>query len=168
MNYIIDGHNLIPKLGGSLKAMDDEQMLIDLLQQYARASRNSIEVFFDGAPPTLAGKRSYGTITAHFVRKGRTADEAIRLKMEQLGSACRNFTIVSSDRQVQAEARAHLAHVLSSEDFARELQTAKAAAPAENREAPISHDDLDEWLSLFGGEPDNLSSHHGKKTRKLR
>jgi hypothetical protein len=39
MPYLIDGHNLIPKLGLRLDSMDDEQELIAILQEYARLER---------------------------------------------------------------------------------------------------------------------------------
>ena len=50
MPYLIDGHNLIPKVGLRLDSVDDELELIELLQAHGRRSRSLIEVFFDGAP----------------------------------------------------------------------------------------------------------------------
>ena len=50
MPYLIDGHNLIPKIPGlSLEMLDDEDRLIELLQEFARVRRQRIEVFFDQA-----------------------------------------------------------------------------------------------------------------------
>jgi predicted RNA-binding protein with PIN domain len=66
--------------------------------------------------------RRYGTLTAHFVRQGRTADDAIRDRLARLGASARKWRVVSSDRQVQAEARSHHAEAISSEEFARDLQ----------------------------------------------
>jgi uncharacterized protein len=121
--YIIDGHNLIPKIPGwSLRAMDDEEKLIALLQVYARVRRRSqIEVYFDGAPPGQSGTRVYGGIRAHFVPAAQTADDAIRRRLAELGRRARNASVVTSDRQVQANVRAAQARVIPSEDFAREL-----------------------------------------------
>jgi hypothetical protein len=49
MPYLIDGHNLIPKLGLRLDSMDDEQELVVILQEYARLERKKqVEVYFDG------------------------------------------------------------------------------------------------------------------------
>jgi uncharacterized protein len=153
--YIIDGHNLIPKLGGSLSSMDDELLLIERLKEYARSSRHAVEVFFDGAQPGLSGARKYGTVTAHFVRQGRTADEAIRMYLDQQGKTARNVTVVSSDRQVQAEARAHQAQPVSSEEFARELSLLEVKASEKKRasDSPLKQDEIDEWLRLFGDGP---------------
>ncbi len=155
MLILVDGHNLIPKLGGSLKAPDDEQRLILQLQAYARKSRNTIEVFFDQAPPGFSGPRSFGTVKAHFVRQGRSADEAIRLRLQQLGAEARNVRVVTSDRQVQAEARACQAGVIRSEEFARQVLEAVYQEPAQPERPQNSPDDVEEWLRLFGGEGDD-------------
>lgn len=44
MPYLIDGHNLIPKIGLRLSEPDDELELIRLLQDFARLRRQPIEV----------------------------------------------------------------------------------------------------------------------------
>ena len=152
MPYLIDGHNLIPKLSGfSLNALDDEEQLIPLLQTFSRFRRQPVEVFFDGAPPGHSGPRRYGTVTAHFVRQGRTADDAIRLRLEKLGTNAKNWKVVSSDRQVQAEARSRHAESLSSENFARELmQVLDAAQRTPEGPTKLSDQEVDDWLRLFG------------------
>ena len=78
MPYLIDGHNLIPKIGLRLDSVDDEMDLIAVLQEFARLKRQQVEVYFDGAPTPQAGTRSLGTVRAHFIRLGQTADNAIR------------------------------------------------------------------------------------------
>ncbi|HLO30861.1 MAG TPA: NYN domain-containing protein, partial [Anaerolineales bacterium] len=116
MPYLIDGHNLIPKLGLRLDSIDDEMELIAILQEFCRLEhtpRGHVEVFFDGAPAAQAGTRKLGAVTAHFVRLGTTADDAIRNRLKMLRKSARNWTVVSSDRQVQAEARAAFAEVVS-------------------------------------------------------
>src|ERR671919_2983230 len=104
MPYLIDGHNLIPKLGLRLDSVDDEMELISILQEFCRLERRQVEVFFDGAPAPQAGTRKLGAVTAHFVRLGDTADNAIRNRLKNLGKGSKNWTVVSSDRQVQTEA----------------------------------------------------------------
>src|SRR5512145_1541175 len=113
MPYLIDGHNLIPNLGLRLDSVDDEMELIAILQEFCRLERKQAEVFFDGAPAPQAGTRKLGAVTAHFVRLGATADNAICDRLKTLRKSARNWTVVSSDRQVQAEARAALAEVIS-------------------------------------------------------
>ena len=112
MPYLIDGHNLIPKLGLRLDSVDDEMELIAILQEFCRIERRQVEVYFDGAPTHQAGTRKLGAVNAHFVRRGATADNAIRSRLKKLGRSAKNWIVVSSDRQVQAEARAAHAEVL--------------------------------------------------------
>lgn len=149
MPYLIDGHNLIPKLGLRLDSMDDEMELIAILQEFCRLERKQAEVFFDGAPAPHAGTRKLGAVTAHFVPLGSSADDAIRKRLKSLRKNARNWTVISSDRQVQAEARAALAEVISSDTFAAMLKEARASAPKPNHERKLTQQEIDEWLKLF-------------------
>jgi uncharacterized protein len=149
MPYLIDGHNLIPKLGLRLDSMDDEMELVNILQDYCRLSRKTVEVYFDGAPTPHAGTRKLGTVTAHFVQLGSTADHAICRRLKSMGKSARNWTVVTSDRQVQAEARAVQAEVISSDSFATTLRETRNTAPKLNENRPLSHDEVEEWMRLF-------------------
>jgi predicted RNA-binding protein with PIN domain len=158
MPIIIDGHNLIPRIPGlSLQSVNDETQLIEMLQEYCRKSRKKIEVFFDNAPPGTPRARTYTNLTARFIREGMTADHAIRGKLKRLGREARNWTVVSSDHEVQSAARAARATVVSSDDFARRLLQTLAGSPVEgeNPERPLSEEELDDWLTLFGEEGEN-------------
>ena len=149
MPYLVDGHNLIPKLGLRLDSMDDEMELISILQEFCRVERRQVEVYFDGAPAPQAGQRKLGAIRAHFVRLGDSADNAIRGKLKGLGKSARNWTVVSSDRQVQAEARAASAEVISSEAFAGMLKRARDSSPKPEPERNLSPKEVEDWLKLF-------------------
>jgi len=149
MPYLIDGHNLIPKLGLRLELMDDEMELIGILQEYSRLARKQVEVYFDGAPAAHAGTRKLGTVIAHFVRLGTTADDAIRKRLKKMGKTAKNWIIVSSDRQVQAEARAMQAGIISSDEFAKQLKQARDAAPKPPNDRKLSKQEVADWLKLF-------------------
>ena len=149
MPYLIDGHNLVPKLGLRLDSIDDEMELISILQEFCRLERRHVEVFFDGAPAPQAGTRNLGAVTAHFVRLGTTADDAVRNRLKKLGKGAKNWTVVSSDRQVQANARSVHAEVMSSDAFAGMLKQARDSAPKPNHDRKISPQEVDEWLKLF-------------------
>ena len=152
MPYLIDGHNLIPKLGLRLDSIDDEQELVAILQEYARIERKKqVEVYFDGAPPSHAGIRRQGIVTTHFVPQGTTADDAIRRRLKKMGKSAKNWTVVSSDRQVQAEARSARASVVSSNEFAKGLRGARKSAPKPGGDRKLSQQEVDDWLKLFEG-----------------
>jgi predicted RNA-binding protein with PIN domain len=156
MPYLIDGHNLIPKIPGfSLETMDDEMQLVELLQEFCRRQRKEAEVYFDNAPPGQKQARVFGPVTAHFVRQGTTADDAIRARLGRLGRDARNWTVVSSDHNVQASARAARAHYIPSEVFAGTLaQTIDKSRQdqGERTESSLDDDELDDWLKLFGSD----------------
>ncbi len=150
MEYLVDGHNLIPKLGWRLESLDDEEKLIQLLQEFGRLRRAQLEIYFDGALPGHASKRAAGTVTAHFIRQGSTADAAIEVRLAQLGRQARNRTIVSSDKRVLQAARAVHAHVLTSEDFAAEISRIQAASSSKIKtEATLAPEEVEEWLKEF-------------------
>ena len=156
MPYLIDGHNLIPKLGLDLSSFDDEIALVERLNEYCRISRcGQVEIYFDNARPGGAEKQKIGLVSAHFVRRPMIADEAIRLELRKLKNVAKNWQVVSSDQRVQSEARFAGAKVITSEEFARTVnQTLRAGTPSDSgKNQVMSAQELDEWLTLFGQEP---------------
>ena len=150
MPYLIDGHNLIPKVGLRLDSPDDEMELVAILQEFARLKRQQVEVYFDGAPIGYDGPRKLGTIRAHFVKLGQTADNAIRARLNNLAKDARNWIVVSSDREVQSAARVVHAQAISSEEFVKILRTAVSSAPKTNTiDKKLSPAEVDEWLKIF-------------------
>lgn len=157
MPYIIDGHNLIPKIPGmSLQDIDDEIQLVNLLQEFCRIRRKQVEVYFDNAPPGSPGARNYGRVVARFVRQGRTADQAIQMKLKRLGGEARNWTVVSSDGEVQANARAVRAKILTAEVFAQQLFEAlgDTADSYLEPESDLSPEEVEDWMQIFGIDED--------------
>jgi len=149
MPYLIDGHNLIPKVGLRLDSPDDEMELVAILQEFARLKRQQVEVYFDGAPIGQAGTRSLGTIRAHFVKLGQTADNAIRARLNKMAKEARNWIVVSSDREVQSSARVVHAQYISAEEFVKSLREARNSAPKASADKKLSSAEVDEWLKLF-------------------
>jgi predicted RNA-binding protein with PIN domain len=92
-----------------------------------------------------------GGLTVHFVVRSSTADQAIARRLASLGKAARNWTVVTSDRRVQEEARSKQAVVLPSEAFAREMEEALNQAEQRDRANPprVHPDEIDEWLEFF-------------------
>jgi predicted RNA-binding protein with PIN domain len=172
MPYLIDGHNLIPKVPGmSLKSIDDEIHLIQTLQDFCRHSGKNVEVYFDNAPVGVARVQKHGRVKAHFIRAGRTADDAIISRLRNLGRAAKNWHVVSSDRQVIAAARSLQAQVISSERFAQALLPAD---PEDHPDPGIDTDvlldpaEVEAWLDLFerGIEPETPDRHADESDQK--
>ncbi|NJN80260.1 MAG: NYN domain-containing protein [Anaerolineales bacterium] len=151
MPYLIDGHNLIPKLGLRLDALDDEIELAHILQEFARMRRQQIQVYFDGAPPASVGTRKLGTVTGHFISRGQTADSAMRARLNNMGKSAKNWTVVSSDREVQNAAKVNQAKFISSEEFVSLLRTTlSSSVKTSTDDKKISSQEVEEWLKLFG------------------
>jgi predicted RNA-binding protein with PIN domain len=156
MPYIIDGHNLIPHIPGiNLSDMDDENSLVGILRKYASQRRSQIEVYFDKAPAVKSGTKKFGLVTAHYIKADSTADQAIKKKLFALGKNAKNWTVVSSDREVLSEAKSHLCKTIRSSDFAGMLAGGHHRERSEmdkSDQPEISNDEVDFWLDQFNGE----------------
>ncbi len=150
MPYLVDGHNLIPKLGLHLDSIDDEQALVLQLQEFCRLRRTTVEVYFDGAPVGRSASLKTAGVTAHFVRQGSTADAAIEVRLEALGRAAKNWIVVSSDGRVQRAARSAHAASISSDEFARQMVSARTRQDLHSGDdIPLSPQEVEEWEKLF-------------------
>ena len=162
MLVLIDGHNLIPHMPGvDLSDIDDEARLIRMLQTYCRLRRKRVEVFFDRAPAGWTGRQQHGQVLAHFVPAGTTADAAIMTRLRNLGKRAKNVTVVSSDRQVIAAARAVHASVVAAEAFAAEWVGLTEQEPElDPRNRMLSEEEVAAWEQLFSkGHPPASKSH---------
>jgi hypothetical protein len=149
MPYLIDGHNLIGALPGlHLSDLEDEQRLVELVQEFCQRSGKKAEVFFDNAAPGQTGARTFGRLVVRFARAGLTADAAIAQRLKTLGPDAANWTVVSSDAQVQAAGRRARARVLPSPQFGRELLAA-APGPSGSEDPRLSAGEVEDWLRLF-------------------
>jgi len=149
---LIDGHNLIPKVRGlSLTMVDDEMELIQILSEYARLTRKKLDVYFDNAPIDKSGTRKFGSVTAHFVREGSTADDAIIQRISKLKHRTQNTKVISSDQQVQNLAKLNGAQVISSEEFSKDIEKTFSKSPSGGKPDPerLSANEIDQWIQIF-------------------
>ncbi len=162
MNYLIDGHNLVARTPGlSLSDPDDEAKLVRLLRRWAAAdSRRKVTVVFDaGLPAGEARNLSGGGVKAIFAPNNSSADAVLIRRIEAIGNPP-EFVIVSSDGAIAAAAARRRVAVQRSEDFAAAMMTDRRFGSgdkpaAERPDAPaMNPDELQEWLGLFGPEPE--------------
>ncbi len=149
---LIDGHNLIAKIPGwSLQMADKEDRLIELLQEFARVNRKTIEVYFDGAPAGYPASKNYGRVKAHFIRKGILVDHVIIDRIRKIGKQANQVRIVSSDREVQMGVHHYSANYISSEDFSKEIFSKMAGEKTIEKPDPSrqSAEELAEYEELF-------------------
>lgn len=164
MHYLIDGHNLIARMPGlSLKDPDDEAKLVALLRRWASAdARRQITVIFDaGLPAGEARHLSGGSLKAVFAPNNSNADAVIIKRLEQITNPPEH-TVVSSDNAVLAAAarkrvptqrsEAFVQAMLNDRTFETRDREQKAAAQQEKPQASAS--EVQEWLEIFGPEPE--------------
>jgi hypothetical protein len=161
MIYIVDGHNLIPKIPGlTLGQLDDEDQLIEILQEYARLTRSCIEVYFDKAVPGFGGKKKVGMIKVQYVSEKTTADEVIIRRVQTAGKRSAELTVISSDQHVLQQIRSLGAKSLSSDQFSKEIRRTFQDPPVFHKktralplERPLSEHEVSEWLEMFNSGP---------------
>lgn len=156
MPYIIDGHNLIPRVPGlSLKQIDDENRLILILQEFARTSGKQVDVYFDKAPPGSQRKRKFGRVTAFFVPDNTIADTAIKRRLRNLGKAAKNWTVVSADHDILLTARSLQAKTIDPGEFARDYLSSPEVGEQSIGTDPdisLSDDEIAGWLDAFSNK----------------
>ena len=158
MPLLVDGHNLIGQIPGiKLSDADDEGQLVVLLRRYSTAKRGrQVVVVFDhgvyGHPQKLDG---YG-ITCHFARSPQDADAQLIKRLRALKRP-RDWTLVTSDREVVRVAEECGVKVMSSQEFAHQLLAVPARSTAPLSEKPdrqLSEAEIAEWMEIFRNRPD--------------
>jgi hypothetical protein len=150
MPYLIDGHNLVAQFPGiRLSDPDDEARLVEVVRGFCARSHSKATIYFDRGFPDGGSSREGGSVAVHFVRPPRTADEAIRSHLARLRGEARNWTVVSSDREVRRAARRAGARLETSRDFARRLLASTNRRGAEKPERMPDPDEVTYWEKQF-------------------
>jgi predicted RNA-binding protein with PIN domain len=149
MPLLIDGHNLIGQLAGlRLDEPDDEAKLVAHLRTYcAREGKQATVVFDHGLPGGWSESLSGGGVRVIFASAGRNADGILRERIREARDP-RGLMVVSSDREVIAAAKAKRVRVMQAEVFAARLGLSTEATASD--EAPLSPEEVDEWMQVFG------------------
>lgn len=151
MPYIIDGHNLIGKLASiDLADPDDEEALMRLLAQYFSKQRKRGVVFFDRGLIGTEKEFNLGRLSVRFSTPPQTADDAIRKYLISIAPEATNYTVVSSDTEVQNAAKRIGAQCQSSETFANLISSFDITEPlSEKPDQPLSQEDKDDLEKMF-------------------
>ena len=171
MHYLIDGHNLIARVPGlSLADPDDEAKLVQLLKRWAAAdTRRKVTVIFDkGLPGGEAKHLSGGGVRALFAPDNRSADALLIRRIEGIDDPAQ-YTVVSSDGVILRAAQRRRVPTQRSEQFATTMvneRTFPSATPpaADAHDNPrLSPNEVNEWLELFGPEPETKPARPARK-----
>lgn len=160
MPYIIDGHNLIAALPDiNLDDPDDEVKLVLKLRAWCAHTGRKAVVYFDGGlPGGVARDLSTSRLRVIFAAAERSsADALIKAHLQRLKDA-RNWTVVTSDRDILAAAYRRGAHGLKSQDFAAELTHHPPVPEEEEKPATLLGEELQHWLRAFTSSSDEKSA----------
>lgn len=161
MHYLIDGNNLIGHSRDlSLAHRDCRGEAMGKVAGFCRQTGGKATIFFDGGPDAHVGENgvSLGPVRALLAGKGVEADSRILQMIENASGLV--FTVVSSDRKIYGRARSGGFEALRIHEFNILLETARRRAEAgedrraelEQKSRRLNHDELAEWLKIFGEE----------------
>jgi predicted RNA-binding protein with PIN domain len=157
MPYLIDGHNLIGQLPDiSLADPNDEAQLVQKLAGFAARTRQRCVVVFDRGIPGGTSRMSTRSVRVVFASPPANADQVIMRRIRNERNP-KTWIVVSSDNQVLSEARRRRMQTIRAGDFADLMQRPEPEAkPGQDEAADVhlSEDEINEWLDLFGKEPE--------------
>lgn len=148
LNYIIDGNNLIGKITSlmSLQKKDKQasrEKLVYILDRYFINKKATVTLHLDGHP---AGRVSSSKMKIVY-SENLTADEKIKKQISQSKSP-RNIIVVTSDSNLAQFAKVCSATVVSSDEFAVEIN--KSGDKFDEESIIKSINNVDEFKKLFG------------------
>ena len=154
MRWLIDGHNLIGQMPNlRLDDPHDEEKLLEILRQYRARTGDILTVVFDSGHTYQAAKtQKRGGITVQFAPHGRTADQLIVQRLQQVKNP-QAVKVVTSDRAIQQAASQAGVRVVAAHEFAQALLQSSgpsASATSEKQsDVQLSAVEVESWLELF-------------------
>jgi predicted RNA-binding protein with PIN domain len=148
LNYIIDGNNLIGKISSlmNLQKKDKQasrEKLVYILDRYFIKKKANVTLHLDGHP---AGRVISSKMKIVY-SESLTADEKIK-KQISLSKSPRNLIVVTSDSNLAQFAKVCSTTVVSSDEFAIEIN--KSGERFDEESIIKSIDNIDEFKKLFG------------------
>ena len=103
MVIVIDGYNVLKQVfSAGTTTHTVRTRFINQLQQYAVRKNHSILLVFDAGPAFKPTKECYGAVTVVYAGTAQTADEYIKMCLEDMAN--QELLLVSSDREITRHA----------------------------------------------------------------
>lgn len=152
-HVIIDGYNLIHTIPSMKKmlahhAESARELLIHSVSQLTHKKKFRCSIVFDGSAPNTAQKQSSHAPVHVIFSFSVTADEKIKAMIEHSKNR-RQLVIISSDQEILRFARVCSCKTHTSNHFANLLSETQDII-TEKSDAPLSKEQIDEWLKIFG------------------
>jgi predicted RNA-binding protein with PIN domain len=174
MPILIDGHNLIGRLPRgqhpfaghrvpalSLEDAQDEEGLVRWLMSYHAHTGKAITVVFDpGETFSLSRVHDLAGVRVVFAPQGSSADDLI-IRQVRSSRNPQAWLVVTSDKELAQTVARQGARVQSADAFAAGLIGQARDVPGE-KDAPLSPEEVEEWLALFEGQdPEHSAADSG-------
>jgi len=162
-HYIIDGNNLIGKINYLYKMQQKDkhhcrEKLAFMIGNYFHNKKAKVTIHFDGFE-NLPIKLNQAKIV---YSDGKSADDKIKNQIE-LANNRKNLVVITSDNNIQEFARVCSCLIISSEEFARTIQSKKQDDEKDIIEK--MNKNLDEWEKLFDEGKNNFNSNASRFNR---
>lgn len=148
LTYIIDGNNLIGKISAlmSLQKKDKQasrEKLVFMLDRYFSTKKTKVVLHFDGYSNVGINSSKMKIVYS----ENLTADDRIKKQISQSKNP-RNFVVITSDSNLAQFAKVCSCKVISSEEFAAQIQKNNSEADEQAKINLINN--VDEFKKLFG------------------
>jgi predicted RNA-binding protein with PIN domain len=172
MPYLFDGYNLYHAMCkySEVWSHTTPATMCSLIAEDMQRLRDHAVIVFDG---THRGKPHQGLklprVKILFSGPKSDADSAIE-KLIQKNTAPRRLQVISSDNRIRRAARRRRAKIHKTAEYLDALVKRMHQPPPPLREPKekrhgLEPDQLDEWLDLFGLNPDNIENSDIDRTR---
>ncbi|MBC8099340.1 MAG: NYN domain-containing protein [Armatimonadetes bacterium] len=154
MTYLIDGHNLIGRLPDiDLDDPNDEALLVRKLNGFCARTGRRCVVIFDHGLPGGKSRLSTSQVMVIFAPHTSNADRLMIARIRGVENP-KEWTVVSSDREVLNVAQQRKIEVLKSFEFAALLRRPITEKPGMDVAVDIrlSPLEVEAWLQIFKTE----------------
>lgn len=170
MHLIIDGYNLLARIGGSggLHSEMARETLLRDLAVYRQRKCHAVTVVFDGWQhgQLIEGREHRAGVQVIYSKRGERADQVIQRLAREYGSDC---AIVSSDHEIVATARAHGAFVMGAQEFSDKIRSlSQPLGMLAHKELDMEEDTLPSRGPEKRGNPRKLPKAQRQRNKHLR
>lgn len=144
MPRIIDGDNVLGTWPGRRRSDAERRELARTVGRWAHHERRRFVLVYDGVAPPVPPP----VHDVHYSGGGKTADDWI-IEFIRGKSGPRDWIVVTNDRSLGDQCRHLGARVERSEQFRARITKERGG---EKPDGPV---DVDEWLEIFGANPDD-------------
>ena len=154
MPYLLDGMNVIHKVGKLYEKLDAEgpeaavRLLVSELLRLWPNAKGRVEIVVDKGGGRYGRSQPVGGILVRYSAQDESADDLI-VRLVKKSPAY--YVLVSDDKRLNASLRRDLTGVMSAKDFFKRIAE-KGKNEGENGEKPFSPrgNDVEFWGKIFG------------------